>query len=135
MNELKEFIQYFGFPIAVIVFGVWKGIPWIQKQQDKYSDKLEALATRHNQAIRELIDNHEAKMSEKDKKIESIVQDALDNNKMAMEIVQANTSAIQALISDLSYLKETNIQLKQTVDKTHDLTNTVRIYLERRNAG
>ena len=121
MNEIKEFIQYFGFPIAVIVFGVWKGIPWLVNKIEKISEKSD-------KTIRELIDAHKAEMAIKDQDIKKMVQDSLDNHKMSMEVVQANTSAIQALLSDLTYLKETNLQLKQTVEKTNDLINRVRIY-------
>jgi hypothetical protein len=121
MNELKEFIQYFGFPIAVIVFGVWKGIPWLV-------NKIENISEKSDKTIRELIEAHKAEMAIKDQDIKKMVQDSLDNHKMSMEVVQANTSAIQALLSDLTYLKETNLQLKQTVEKTNDLINRVRIY-------
>lgn len=127
MEEVKEFIQYFGFPIAVIVFGVWKGIPWLV-------NKIERISEKSDKSIRELIDAHKAEMAAKDIDIKQMVHDSLENHKMSTEVVQTNTRAIQALLSDLSYLKETNLQLKQTVDKTNDIINTVRLYWDK-NAG
>lgn len=119
VGDWVQIIVQLGVPTAILVFLVWKGIPWIDEKNEK-----------HNKSIRELINLHEGKMQQKDEKIERIVQDSLENHQSSMKIIEANTRAITALSTDITGLKSTNNQLREQIANTEALTAQVKGFLE-----
>lgn len=119
MSEYIEILVQVGFPMATLIFLVYKGIPWLDAKNDRY-----------NSAIKSLIEQHEKKMLDKDEKIDQIIKDNQERHQWSMRIIEANTKAITSLSGDIYGLKETNIQLREQIQNTESLTAQVKGFLE-----
>lgn len=107
MTDWIELFSKLGIPLAGLVLLFWKGIPYLDKKNEK-----------HTSAILLLINSHEDKMEKKDEKIESLVKDTLDNHQSFMRIIEANTSVIERVSADFVTIKESGIHISNEIEKS-----------------
>ena len=108
MSEVGDFLLNNGLAITLLIFGIWKGIPYIQN-----------INKGHVKDIREIIDANE---KERDKNVELIRQmakESSENHQAAMRVVEANTSILTSVSSDVNELKKEQVSIKILINETN----------------
>lgn len=114
MSELGDVLLTNGLAVTMLIFGVWKGIPYIRGIFKEHSDEM-----------RELMDSHEKKLDKKDEFIRQIAQESAENHRAAMKIIEANTQILTTVASEVNELKKKNYQIEKLVDKTNMLIDAL----------